>query len=535
MTINDLKRPLAVLALGALAACANSNTGAPIVSGSPRPIVTPAGGVPLVGMGDSLTAGYQSDGFLGATTATSTLSAYPGNAVPPGQENGWWALLYQSITGASTQSLYDPATSPLPLIASPGMGTQLVLNKTSLFAPVQSSCSQFNEAGFSSTLFANTRMDAADQNTDLGVPGITMHEAVAMTGPLTAPPNPANCAYATVKSDPTAGALQSLVSGESGVYYPVMGSYIRNVSSLTELNVAVALKPKLTTVWLGANDVLKFSFAGGNPIASDSPTQMSADLTTIVKSLTAAGSKVLVADLPNVLSAPTFFPQGNRLVADIATLIAPGFGSGPTALAQAEAAGQQISQYIATQYGVTAGGYLTESGFLAIVSNCQSSPSTCLTPQLDPSGPGSGLGGEYLTPAFAQKVAALNTAYNQAIDSVATSSGSNVALVPITATFAALAPSTTVLGSAPNLSTIIPGAPSATFQFGGGLVSWDGLHPSNLGYAVIADTFIQTADSAFGMTLAPISSTQLATIAASDPYNGALVNAAFGAPIFPLP
>jgi hypothetical protein len=66
-------------------------------------------------------------------------------------------------------------------------------------------------------------------------------------------------------------------------------------------------------------------------------------------------------------------------------------------------------------------------------------------------------------------------------------------------------------------------------------VSWDGLHPSNLGYAVIADTFIQTADSAFGMTLAPISSTQLATIAASDPYNGALVNAAFGAPIFPLP
>jgi lysophospholipase L1-like esterase len=535
-----IKRPIAALALFALAACSNAGTGVPVTSSSPKPIVTPASGVAFVGIGDSLTAGYQSDGFLGATTATSPVSSYPAppfplaNFVPPGQENGWWALMYQSITGASTASLYNPSTSPLPLIAAPGMGTQIVLNLTTLFANVQTSCSEFNDAGFSSTAWATTRMDPSAQTYDLGVPGITMHEALNMTGPLTPPATGSTCGYTTLPHDPTSGGLQSLVNGESSVFYPVMAGYAHNVSSLTELNVALALKPKLTTVWLGANDLLKFSFSGGNPVASDSPTQMATDLTTIVKSLTAAGSKVLVADLPNVLSAPQFFPQGNRLVADLAQMLYV-TSKGAISPSTAAALATQISTYIGTQYGVTAGGYLTETGFLDVISNCAANPAQCTTPVLDPSGAGSGLGGVYLTPALATEVQTLNTAYNKAIDTIATGSGSNVALVPITATFASLAPNPAVPGSAPNLNTVFSGAPSAYFEFGGGLVSWDGLHPSNLGYAVIANLFIGTADSAFGMTLPALSSAQLATIAATDPYSSALVDAGLGGPAFPLP
>lgn len=533
MKFSDLSRPLAILTLTALAACGGGSSGTPPHL-TPVPIVTPAGGTPLVGIGDSLTAGYQSDGFLGATTATSKYSNYPGSAVPPGQENGFWADIYVQLTGAPTASLYNPATSPLPLIAALGLGTQLVVNKPNLFAPVQQCNSAVNSEAYSNTAWATTRMSPTTQNSDLGIPGVTMHEAVAMTGPITGPPTTYNpttgvCGYNTLANDPTSGGLQSLISGESELFYPVMGTYLNAVPQLTELNVAVALQPKLATVWLGANDVLKFSFSGGNPVASDSPTQMQADLTQIIKALTAKGTKVLIADLPNVLSAPQFFPQGNRLIADLATLLTPALGSSATAAATA------ISSYVATQYGVTAGGYLTESGFLAIISNCQSNPTLCLTPPLDPSGAGSGLGGAYLTPALAGEVAQLNAGYNQVIDAVASGSGPNVALVPINATFSALAPSTTVPGSAPNLNTVIPGAPSATYQFGGNLVSWDGLHPSNLGYAVIANTFIATADTAFGMTIPPITNAQLAAISGSDPYNGGLVNAAFGAPIFPLP
>ncbi|MGA7570744.1 MAG: SGNH/GDSL hydrolase family protein [Candidatus Aquilonibacter sp.] len=530
MKLSYLARPLAILTLTALAACGGGSSGVGPPAATPVPIVTPAGGTPLVGIGDSLTAGYQSDGFLGQANplVTSSLSAYPGNAVPPGQENGFWADIYVQLTGVPAASMYVPSTSPLPLIAGPGLGTQLVINRTSLFASIQSGCDPFNDQAYSATAYANTRL-ANTQNLDLGVPGITMHEAVAMTGPLTGPPNAPNCGYNVLPNDPTSGGLQSLVSGESALFYPVMGAYRNSVSQLTELNVAAALQPKLATVWLGANDVLKFSFSGGNPVASDSPTQMQADLTQIIKTLTAKGTKVLIADLPNVLSSPQFFPQGNRLIADLATLLTPALGSSATAAATA------IASYVATQYGVTTGGYLTESGFLAIVQNCGVSPSTCLTPQLDPSGTGSGLGAYYLTPAFATEVAQLNAGYNQVIDAVATGSGPNVALVPITATFNALAPSTTTPGSAPNLDTIQPGAPSATLQFGGNLVSWDGLHPSDLGYAVIANTFIAAADASFSMTIPPITNAQLNAIATADPYNGTNIDAALGEPIFPLP
>jgi lysophospholipase L1-like esterase len=531
MNLRYLSRPLAILTLAALAACGGGTSGTFPPPASPKPIVTPAGGTPLVGIGDSLTAGYQSDGFLGQASplVTSPLSAYPGGAVPAGQENGFWADLYVQLTGVPALSMYNPATSPLPLIGGPGLGTQLVINATSLFASIQSGCDAFNDSAYGASTYSGTRL-ANTQNLDLGVPGITLHEAVAMTGPLTGPPNAPNCGYKVIAGDPTAGGLQSLVSGESALFYPVMGSYLNTaVPQLTELNVAVALQPKLATVWLGANDVLKFSFSGGNPVASDSPSQMQADLTQIIKALTAKGTKVLIADLPNVLSSPQFFPQGNRLIADLATLLTPALGSNATAAATA------ISSYVGTQYGVTTGGYLTESGFLAIVENCGTSPSTCLTPPLDPSGPGSGLGSYYLTPAFAAEVAALNTGYNQVIDAVATSSGSSVALVPITATFNALKPSTTTPGSAPNLDTIYPGAPSATLQFGGNLVSWDGLHPSNLGYAVIANTFIQAADTSFGMTIPAITNAQLNAIAASDPYNGTNINVALGEPLFPFP
>ena len=524
-----LSRALAILTLAALAACGGGGGTTPPAA-APKPIVTPAGGTPLVGIGDSLTAGYQSDGFLGQANplVTSPLSAYPGNAVPPGQENGFWADLYVQLTGAPVASLYVPSLSPLPLIAGPGLGTQLVINATSLFASTHSGCDTFNDEAYSPATYGNTRL-ANTQNLDLGVPGITMHEAVAMTGPLTGPPNAPNCGYKVLPNDPTSGGLQSLVSGESALFYPVMGSYLNTVPQLTELNVAVALQPKLATVWLGANDVLKFSFSGGNPVASDSPTQMQADLTQIIKALTAKGTKVLIADLPNVLSSPQFFPQGNRLIADLATLLTPALGGSATAAATA------ISGYVATQYGVTTGGYLTESGFLAIVQNCSTSPTTCLTPPLDPGGAGSGLGGYYLTPALATEVTQLNTGYNEVIDAVASGSGPNVALVPITATFNALAPSTTVPGSAPNLDTIIPGAPSATLQFGGNLVSWDGLHPSDLGYAVIANTFIKAADTSFGMTIPAITNAQLTAISTADPYNGTNIDTALGEPIFPLP
>jgi lysophospholipase L1-like esterase len=501
---------VALLASGALAACGGP-AAAPPTSGTGVAAQPVTGGM-LVGIGDSLTAGYQSDGFLGDPTATNTNSGYPNHAVPPGQESGWWALMYNQMTGTA-----NSAAAVLPLIKAPGLGSQIVIGTTAanLLYTTHSPCDAFNDQAFSASSWQNTRMNPSAGIADLGVPGITMHEAVAMSAPLTGPPSGTTCGYATLANDPTSGGLQSLVSGESGLFYPVLGGFQSALGhNLTMLNAALSLSPQLTTVWLGANDLLKFSFSAGKSPVSDTPQQMATDLTQIVTSLTKQGSKVLVADLPDVLTTPQFFPQA-KLSADLQALGIP-----------AAAAGAIVS-YVGTTYGVTAGGYLTESGFLAIVTGCNTAPATCVTPALDPSGPGSGLGGAYLTPAFAAQVQALNTAYNNAIDTVATSSGSKVALVPIHATFTTIAAS----------GYTVPGTPFPPFtlNFGGGLVSWDGLHPSNLGYAVLANAFIQTADTAFGMTIPQIAGAALAQIAINDPYDSYAIKTVNPAFPFPLP
>jgi lysophospholipase L1-like esterase len=531
----------ALVAVAALAACGGQGGGGNVpqlVKGTGAATApTPAGGPLLIGVGDSLTAGEQSDGLLGVATTFSG-SSYPGNAVYPGQVSGWYADLYDCLTstgGACNHTPYSASnlsvvTGVLPLINAPGLGTQIVINATTLFANTQSGCSAFNDSAFGATTWQGTRVSPSTGIGDLGVPGITMHEAVYMTGPYEGPPtqSASGCGYATLPNDPTSGGLQSLVESENQLFLPVLGEYSTAYgSNLTMLNVATGMSPKLTTVWLGANDLLKFIFSAGTAPTSDTPTQMAADLTKIVKTLTATGSKVLIADLPTLLPTtgnpvPQFFPQA-KLSADLQALGIPSAAAGA------------IVTYVGTTYGITAGGYLTETGFLDIVEACNAKPATCATPALDPSGPGSGLGAVYLTPAFAAEVQAVNAGYNQAIDGVAqqfaAAAPGQVALVPINTLFQA----------ASTTGVTLPGLPGPlTLQFGGGLVSWDGLHPSNAGYAVIANEFITTADASaasggLGMTIPPLAAAQLTGIAATDPYDPYVLKAGNPLSPFPLP
>lgn len=545
---------LTLVAVASLAACGNGGGGGSVpqlVKGTgPSTAPTPAGGPLLVGVGDSLTAGEQADALLGVAT-TYPSSAYPGHAVYPGQVSGFFADLYDCLTSTSGTCNHTPysasnlsvVTGVIPYINAPGLGSQIVL--ATLPSPpfpagsvtlgtTQTGCEAFNAAAFGATTWPGTRVSPSTGIGDLGVPGITMHEAIYMTGPYSGPPsiiqtpNGPACGYVTLPNDPTSGGLQSLVQSENQLFLPVLGEYSTAYgSNLTMLNVAAGMSPKVTTVWLGANDLLKYIFSAGTAPTSDTPTQMAADLTKIVKTLTATGSKVLIADLPTMLpttgtSVPFFFPQ-SKLSADLQALNIP-----------AAAAGAIVS-YVGTTYGVTAGGYVTESGFLEIVGNCNANPAKCTTPPLDPSGPGTGLGSAYLTPAFAAQVQAVNAGYNQAIDGVAqqfaAAAPGQVALVQINALFQ----------QASTTGVSLPGLPGPlTLQFGGGLVSWDGLHPSNAGYALIANDFIATADASaasggLGMTIPALSAAQLTGIAGTDPYDPYVLKAGNPMSPFPLP
>ncbi|MGZ3518944.1 MAG: SGNH/GDSL hydrolase family protein, partial [Vulcanimicrobiaceae bacterium] len=491
-------RPLAVLSMFALAACGGGGG-----SSSGPSVVPPQSGnailTTIVGVGDSLTAGYQSSGFLGVPGVTSPVSAYPGGAVPPGQENGFWALLYAQAKGLPPTALYDPAQSPLPLISGPGLGNQLVLGANGLPTPTHAggNCDQFNQAAFQlSTALSTVRANPNGKVFDVAVPGQTAHEALAMVNPLTAPPtNPPVCSFASNPNDPTAGGLQTLVFGESFPFYPVLGGFAGKIPHLDQVDAAVSLHPTLATVWLGANDLLKFTFSGGQTsaqIAIDSPQQMQTDITQTITKLQQAGAKVVVANLPDVLNTAQFFLGGappsqqacqlqNYVLCFTTQVVTGGLVAKgvPLALAQAEAqaVAQQVVMDIQTSYAVGANGYLTETGMFTALQEVNAQLAAGAQPsqiqvQLDRSGKGSGLGGAYLPDAFAGQVQTLNDAYNAAIGAAAQSTGAQ--LVDIEATFKQLhqqgAPIT---------------ASCCSLVFGGGLLSFDGLHPSNTGYALV--------------------------------------------------
>ena len=82
----------------------------------------------IVGVGDSLTAGYQANGMLGATGVPDPL--FSGFNVPPTQEQGYWADIDEQASGLPIPQAiareFDPAISPLPLIAGPGINNQVV-------------------------------------------------------------------------------------------------------------------------------------------------------------------------------------------------------------------------------------------------------------------------------------------------------------------------------------------------------------------------------------------------------------------------
>jgi len=468
----------------------------------------------------------QGSGELGMVTTAPGISALPNALVQPTQTNGFWALMYAQKNGIAldpaigvwnTDTLLGQSGSPLPLISQPGLGAELVVSALNAgFAPTHSSCDGFNNAAFGASTWASTRINPGGPIADLGVPGITMHEAVTMTAPLTGAPNAPGCGYAVVPNDPTSGALQSLVNSESGNYYPVLGQFRGVVASPTLLNDAVYLKPQLTAVWLGGNDLLKFIFSHGQSPATDSPTQFASDLTQIVTTLEGSGSKVVVGNLPDILGnpatneapVPQFFPQP-KLSADLQAL------GVPAPLADANAA------YVSAHYTMGNGGFLTETGFFNMLGQIKATGTT--TPNLDPAGAGSGAGGEYLDQAFAAQVIALNDGYNQAINQIA--GATNSGLADVQTTFQQL-------GAAG-----VPLAPGCTLtlQFGGGIISFDGVHPASTGYALVANIFIGAADTKFGLAIPPLSNAQIGSIAQNDQYNPCVVKSLNPAWPYPLP
>jgi len=241
---------------------------------------------------------------------------------------------------------------------------------------------------------------------------MTLHEALAMTGPLS-----------TCGAVPTALAgLNALVGSESENFYPILAGFGAGV---TQVEAAVALHPQYATVLLGENDLLKPAFSNnGAPVTA--PSSFRDDTAAIVAQLRAAGANVLLANLPDPLKAATFIPQPfytATLAAVLTTSIAQ---QNPTLpLSNARALAAQTAQFYASaeiaQSGLGAGGYFTINAlFATLAAAAQQGPPPTLSPV-----------GDFVSDALAAQTESLLAAYNAAIASVATTKG--VALVDLNA------------------------------------------------------------------------------------------------------
>ena len=208
-----------------------------------------------------------------------------------------------------------------------------------------------------------------------------------------------------------------------------------------------------------------------------------------MQTLQKSGAKVVVANLVDVLGAPFFFP-GPTLPQSLAALLESAGVPPPVAAIVAANYAQQINQL----YGIgPKGGYLTLQGVGKVATAIQSQlPPTGLVPA-----------GDYVTAALAVKLKKANLAYNAAIANVSKVNGAP--LVDIYSFF---------VGIERNGLPVNPPV-CCNLQYGGGFSSLDGLHPSNTGYAEIANLFIDTIDHAYGYSIPEVN---VQAIYATDPY-----------------
>jgi hypothetical protein len=469
---------LAVSLAVALSACSGGGgrsippLGSATSAVSGTPVAAPV--LKLVGVGDSLTAGVQSNGLMGADIAPNpyTAGGSPFPIVQATQTHGFWALLWAQ---ANSRAINNPSSSPLPLIAPPGLGQILVpADPAGDLTSISTPCGANNAIAYSFTSALGARLSAGVVPSDVAIPGQTVHEALYQIAPQSGCGIPADAGVF--------GGLANIVAAENNMFYPILGNFPRGT---TQVAAAAGLHGTIDTVWLGSNDLLKFANALGALPPTD-PAALRTDVVAIVKALQASGAKVAVANLFDVLDAAFYIAQP-LLPQVFTTRLTPVVGA-----AAAAAAGPQLAAEVDAKYGLGSGGYLTVSGLSRVLGAVGKGQAL---PQLG--------GGDFVPDALAAQIAALNTAYNAAIAAAVSQTG------------AVLVDVHTPLAAAHSAGGIPISAKCCGFLYGEGFFSLDGVHPSNTGYAVLANIFIKTLDTSLGTSIPAV---DLNAVYAADIY-----------------
>jgi hypothetical protein len=333
-----------------------------------------------------------------------------------------------------------------------------------------------------------------------------------------------NCGVPGAKSfhllSPSYGSLAGISVRTANPYY------VRFAPNATTsvLAYAVSQTPTFFSLWIGNNDVLGYATSGGDgsdpitPSAGAAGVGFDATYDALVNTLTSAGAKGVVANIPYVNTVPFFTTVGNTPVPLVAAQVTAlnsayaAYNGGLVAaknlglITEAERLQRTINFVVGNNAPVMIDEYLTDITAVnpALIKLRQTTSADYIV--LSSNGIsvqahlGAGNGTQFplqdrwvLSKNEVAEVKTATDAYNAKIKSVATAKG--LAFVDTNALMTKIANG----GVAANGFTV-----TGVFVTGGGF-STDGVHPSPRGYALIANKFIEAINTTYGSNLKGVS------------------------------
>lgn len=333
-----------------------------------------------------------------------------------------------------------------------------------------------------------------------------------------------NCGVPGAKSfhllSPSYGSLAGISVRTANPYY------VRFAPNATTsvLAYAVSQTPTFFSLWIGNNDVLGYATSGGDgsdpitPSAGAAGVGFDATYDALVNTLTSAGAKGVVANIPYVNTVPFFTTVGNTPVPLVAAQVTAlnsayaAYNGGLVAaknlglITEAERLQRTINFVVGNNAPVMIDEYLTDITAVnpALIKLRQTTSADYIV--LSSNGIsvqahlGAGNGTQFplqdrwvLSKNEVAEVKTATDAYNAKIKSVATARG--LAFVDTNALMTQIANG----GLSANGFTV-----TGVFITGGGF-STDGVHPSPRGYALIANKFIEAINTTYGSNLKGVS------------------------------
>lgn len=398
-----------------------------------------------VAIGNSLTAGYQSGGLYES-----------------GQEYSYANLIAQQLKAAGA----NLGTFEMPWYSDPGSpdpstGLASRYEILSMIGPT------IGPRGVAAGTPTNTLL--AQPYDDLGIPGAVIYDFLDTTD-------------FTKKSNDRSNAFFSLVLRSSAL-------------GKSMLQQTVALNPDFITFWLGNNDVLGFATSGGT--SPSSPTAAATFTYLYTQALTQLHAalpkaKIVVGNIPDVASCAYFTTVGPKIAAALPAgyylryqkHLNTSYSMDSTRFTESTPPLITLTgSAYASLIGTKTGKWYRDKGYTSIPTGIDTTQVFGLSP-LNP------WPDALVLDADEQATATTAVSnFNSTIATVAASVG------------AAVTDINGFLASVKANKYTVAGQTFSAAYISGGLFSLDGVHPSDRGYALLANQFIGVMNSSFGMSV----------------------------------